>query len=64
MTTDKGRTGAGAAEDTDGLEIGATRDPGIGRIEIAQSGVTPIDVPKPDAGQTVNVTVVADIPPP
>ena len=62
MTTDKGRPESNAVEQTEGFEIAAMKDAGIGRVEIAQSGVTPIDVAKPDAGQTVNVTVVAGRP--
>ncbi|KAB2857016.1 MAG: hypothetical protein F9K43_26300, partial [Bauldia sp.] len=62
MTTDKGRPESNAVEQTESFEIAAMKDAGIGRVEIAQAGVAPIEVPKPDAGQTVNVTVVAGRP--
>ena len=51
-----------SVEQTEGFDLAAMRDEGIGRVELAQSGVTPIDVPRPGAGQTVNVTVVAGRP--
>ena len=38
------------------------RDDGANRIELAQAGADPIDVPRPEANQTVTVTVVTGRP--
>ncbi|HEY7611017.1 MAG TPA: cadherin-like domain-containing protein [Alphaproteobacteria bacterium] len=63
MTTAKDRPGeSNPVEQTEAFEIAAMNDPGIGRVELAQSGVTPIEVPRPSAGQTLNITVVAGRP--
>src|SRR5581483_5432151 len=45
-------------EQTEGFELAA----GLGRVEIAQAGVTPIEVPRPGAGQTLSIGVVAGRP--
>src|SRR6185369_7699136 len=63
MTTEKDRPGETIPlEQTEAFEIAAMKDPGIARVELAQSGVTPIEVHRPAAGQTLNITVVAGRP--
>ncbi len=63
MTTEKDRPGETIPlEQIEAFEIAAMKDPGIARVELAQSGVTPIEVHRPAAGQTLNITVVASRP--
>ncbi|MGH7006173.1 MAG: hypothetical protein ACREIP_19690, partial [Alphaproteobacteria bacterium] len=62
MTTGKDDPNGSAFEQTEAFEAAAMPDPGIGRIEIAQAGVAPIEVPRPAAGQTIDITVVAGRP--
>lgn len=54
MTTEKDRPGETIPlEQTEAFEIAAMKDPGIARVELAQSGVTPIEVHRPAAGTII-----------
>jgi len=63
MATGKDRPGdTGSVEQTEAFDLAAMKDGGEGRVEIAQTGATPIEVPRPGAGQTLTVSVVAGRP--